>query len=242
VDGVGGPAGTAGGSEVEDLRFSDDRIWRLRQARVDPNVRLLTHPLIQQALTSAREVQADGAAFARLVSEIAAMMAYEIVRDEPTEPLEVATPFGTAMGAILSGEITLVPILRSGLAMADGIRRIIPQARVAHLGIYRDETSLEPVVYYNRLPPDIAATHVFVLDAMVATGGSATEAVFAVKRSGAVRIKLLCLVAVAEGLRRITRQHPDVSIYTAAIDPMLDRNGCIVPGLGDAGERLYGTR
>jgi uracil phosphoribosyltransferase len=214
----------------------------MRDVEFGPNVRVLTHPLIQQKLAAARDIRTDAKAFRRTVSELAAMMAFEVVRDEPTATVDLTTPFGAATGVELAGEITLVPILRSGLAMADGVLSVIPQARVAHLGIYRDETSLEPVVYYNRLPPDIAATTVYVLDAMVATGGSAAEAISAVKRSGATSIKVLCLVAVAEGLRRVTQTHPDVPVYTAAIDPTLDRNGYIVPGLGDAGDRLYGTQ
>ncbi len=169
------------------------------------------------------------------------LMAYELTREHGTESVEVMTPLGTARGAVLESHITLVPILRAGLGMADGILQLIPQARVGHLGIYRDETSLQPVVYYNKLPMDVAETEVILIDPMLATGGSSAAAVDAIKRTGATRIKMLCLVAAPEGIARMLQSHPDVVIYTAAVDSHLNEAGYIVPGLGDAGDRIFGT-
>ncbi|HOW17991.1 MAG TPA: uracil phosphoribosyltransferase [Phycisphaerae bacterium] len=210
--------------------------------KVPPNVHVISHPLIQEKLTHARDKRVDHQGFRRYLSEIAALMVFELTRDYPVEPVEVDTPLGQAVGTRLAADITVVPVLRAGLGMADGVLSLIPSARVGHLGIYRDETSLEPVVYYNKLPPDVADTEVIIVDPMLATGGSLTVAIAAIKRMGATRIKLLCLVASPEGIRRVVAEHPDVPIYTAAIDQRLDRDGYIVPGLGDAGDRLFGTR
>jgi len=205
------------------------------------NVHVVQHPLVQQKLTAARDVRSSSEDFRRLLGEIAMLMAYELTRDHATELQEVQTPLARAEGAVLRSEITLVPILRAGLGMADGILRLIPQARVGHLGIYRDETSLEPVVYYNKLPPGVARTDVILIDPMLATGGSCVAAIAAVKKTGATRIKLLCLVAAPEGIKRMRRAHPDIMIYTAAVDSHLDERGYIIPGLGDAGDRIFGT-
>ena len=206
-----------------------------------PNVLVITHPLVQQKLTTARDVATPSQDFRRLLGEIAMLMAYELTRDHATRPVEVQSPMGVATGAVLESEIALVPILRAGLGMADGILRLIPQARVGHLGIYRDETSLKPVVYYNKLPLEVGNSEVIVIDPMLATGGSSVVAVDAVKRTGATRIKLLCLVAAPEGIERLRAAHPDVVVYTAAIDSHLNEQGYIVPGLGDAGDRIFGT-
>lgn len=207
----------------------------------DPNVVIIQHPLVQQKLTAARDVHTSSQDFRRLLGETAMLMAYELTRAHATEAIEVQTPLGVARGAVLRSDITLVPVLRAGLGMADGILRLIPQARVGHLGIYRDETTLEPVVYYNKLPPDVARTEVILIDPMLATGGSCVAAVSAIKKTGATRIKLLCLVAAPEGVKRVRAAHPDVVIYTAAVDAYLDERGYIVPGLGDAGDRIFGT-
>jgi uracil phosphoribosyltransferase len=196
---------------------------------------------VQQKLTSARDKETPGPEFRRLLAEIAMLMAYELTRDHPTDPIDVETPLGTARGAVLRSEITLVPVLRAGLGMADGILRLIPQARVGHLGIYRDETTLQPVVYYNKLPPDVAQTEVIVIDPMLATGGSSVVAFDAIKRTGAEAVRMLCLVAAPEGIERMQEAHPDVTIYTAAVDSRLNDSGYIVPGLGDAGDRIFGT-
>jgi uracil phosphoribosyltransferase len=204
-------------------------------------VHVITHPLVQRKLTLARDKNSPSDMFRRLLGEIAMLMAYEITRHYPVDPVEVETPLDTASGAELRRGITLVPILRAGLGMADGILRLIPHARVGHLGIYRDETTLQPVVYYNKLPPGIAQTDVIVIDPMLATGGSCVVAIDAVKRTGAKTIKLLCLVSAPEGIRCLTQAHPDVAVYTAAIDSHLNADGYIVPGLGDAGDRIFGT-
>ncbi len=206
-----------------------------------PNVRVVTHPLVQQKLTTARDARTGSPEFRRLLAETAMLMAFEITRDYPTHDIDVETPMGLAKGKVLRTEITLVPILRAGLGMADGILRLIPHARVGHLGIYRDETSLQPVVYYNKLPPDVAATEVILIDPMLATGGSSVVAVEAIKKTGASRVKLLCLVAAPEGIEKMMAAHPDVMVYTAAIDSRLNEHGYIVPGLGDAGDRIFGT-
>lgn len=206
-----------------------------------PNLHVISHPLIQQKLSLARDKHTENDRFRRLLAEIAGLMVFELTRDYPVEQQTVDTPLGPADGAVLATEITLVPILRAGLGMADGILRMIPQARVGHLGIYRDETTLEPVVYYNKLPPNVAETEVIVIDPMLATGGSCSRAISAVKQVGAMRIKLLCLVAAPEGIARMSHDHPDVAVYTAAVDRQLNSEGYIVPGLGDAGDRLFGT-
>jgi uracil phosphoribosyltransferase len=206
-----------------------------------PNVRVVTHPLVQQKLSAARDSRTTSPEFRRLLAQTAMFMAFEITRDYPTKVIDVETPMGLARGTVLQAEITLAPILRAGLGMADGILRLIPHARVGHLGIYRDETSLEPVVYYNKLPPDVAQTEVIMIDPMLATGGSSVVGADAIKKAGATRIKLLCLVAAPEGIKRMLEAHPDVMVYTAAIDSHLNEKGYIVPGLGDAGDRIFGT-
>lgn len=206
-----------------------------------PGVHVVGHPLVQQKLTEARRVESCSEDFRRLLGEIAMLMAFEITRGYPTEPVQVQTPLGEAQGAVLCQPITLVPILRAGLGMADGVLRLIPQARVGHLGIYRDETTLAPVVYYNKLPVNVAQTQVIVIDPMLATGGSCVVAIDAVKGYGARQIKLLCLVAAPEGIKAMHKAHPDVAIYTASVDRCLNEQGYIVPGLGDAGDRIFGT-
>jgi uracil phosphoribosyltransferase len=207
----------------------------------DPHLHLLTHPLIQQRLTIARDCNTGVEAFRRQVSLIARLMVYELTRDYPTIEVDVQTPMGPCKGHKLAVNLTLVPILRAGLGMADGILELVPEARVGHLGLYRDERTLEPVTYYNKLPPDIAQTDVIVIDPMLATGGSLVAAIDYVSKVGARRIKILCLVASPEGIALVRRDHPEIPIYTAAVDERLDHRGYIVPGLGDAGDRLFGT-
>lgn len=205
------------------------------------NVRIVAHPLVQQKLTRARDARTEPAEFRRLLGEIAMLMAYELTREHAIEPVQVRTPLAETTGAVLACPVTLVPILRAGLGMADGILRLIPQARVGHLGIYRDEATLRPVVYYNKLPPDIAGTEVIVIDPMLATGGSSVAAMDVIKATGAQRLKLLCLVAAPEGISALSKAHPDVTVFTAAVDSHLNDVGYIVPGLGDAGDRNFGT-
>ncbi len=206
-------------------------------------VRVFDHPLIQHKLTILRDQRTGHKEFRELVEEIAMLMAFEATSDLPTRTIEVATPLATATGATIAGqEVAVVPILRAGLAMEAGILRLMPTARVGHIGIYRDPSSLDPHTYYCKLPPDIADRQVLVVDPMLATGGSAVEAIDLVKERGARVIRLMVLIAAPEGIRRVQEGHPDVDIYTAAVDERLNDHGYILPGLGDAGDRLYGTR
>lgn len=178
-----------------------------------------------------------------MVDEISMLMAYEITRDMPLDEIEVETPVAMSKAKVIAGKkLGLVPILRAGLGMVDGMLRLIPAARVGHVGMYRDPDTLEPVEYYVKLPSDISERELIVLDPMLATGGSASMAITALKKRGATHIKLMCLVAVPEGIQRIEEDHPDIDIYTAAIDEKLNEHGYIVPGLGDAGDRLFGTK
>ncbi len=207
------------------------------------NLTVLDHPLIQHKLTLLRDRNTSTRDFKQLVNEIAMLMAYEVTKDLATEPVEIETPLERMTGRVVSGKkLTLVPILRAGLGMADGISQLLPTARVGHIGVYRDEDSLQPVRYYAKLPGDEGERDYFVLDPMLATGGSATSAVTTLKTAGARRIRLLCLVAAPEGVKRMLDGHPDVPIFAAALDRGLNEHGYILPGLGDAGDRLFGTR
>ncbi len=206
-----------------------------------PNVHVITHPLIQQRLTLARDRRTGVEQFRMLLGQIASLMAFELTRDYPTIDVEVDTPVARCQGKRLAVDLTLVPVLRAGLGMADGILQLIPEARVGHLGLYRDEETLEPVTYYNKLPTNIAETDVIVIDPMLATGGSLVAAIDAIEAVGARRIKILCLVASPEGIATVCQSHPETPIYTAAVDERLNERGYIVPGLGDAGDRLFGT-
>jgi len=206
-------------------------------------VRVFDHPLIQHKLTILRDRRTGHKEFRELVEEVAMLMAFEATSDLPIRTVEVSTPLATARGATIAArEIAVVPILRAGLPMEAGILRLIPTARVGHVGIYRDPASLEPHTYYCKLPSDIAERLVLVVDPMLATGGSAVEAIGLLKARGARVVRLMVLIAAPEGVRRVQEGHPDVDIYTAAVDERLDDHGYILPGLGDAGDRLYGTR
>ncbi len=206
-------------------------------------VRVFDHPLIQHKLAILRDRRTGHKEFRELVEEIAMLMAFEATSDLPTSPIEIATPLATARGVTIAGqEIAVIPILRAGLAMEAGVLRLMPTARVGHIGIYRDPASLEPHTYYSKLPPDIADRQVLVVDPMLATGGSAVASIDLLKQRGARIIRLMVLVAAPEGIRRVQAGHPDVDIYTAAVDERLNDHGYILPGLGDAGDRLYGTR
>ncbi len=208
-----------------------------------PNLIVLAHPLIQHKLTILRERSTATRDFKQLVNEIAMLMAYEVTKDLPVEAVEVETPLERMRGARVAGKkLVLVPILRAGLGMVEGIAQLIPSARVGHIGIYREHDTLEPVDYYFKIPSDEDARDFFLLDPMLATGGSAVDAVSALKHAGAQRIRFLCLVAAPEGVRRMLQAHPDVSIFAAALDRQLNDHGYILPGLGDAGDRLFGTR
>ena len=206
-------------------------------------VRVFDHPLIQHKLTILRDRSTGHKEFRELVEEIAMLMAFAATSDLPTRTVEVQTPLAPARGATIAGqEVAVVPILRAGLAMEAGILRLMPTARVGHIGIYRDPASLEPHTYYCKLPSDIADRQVLLVDPMLATGGSAVESIDLLKQRGARVIRLMVLIAAPEGVRRVHEAHPDVAIYTAAVDDRLDDHGYILPGLGDAGDRLYGTR
>ena len=206
-----------------------------------PNVIVVDHPVIQTKLTELRDFSADHRKFRELLNEIASLMVYEVTRDWPTKPRLVQTPMERMTGKVLARQVTLVPILRAGLGMADGVLRLLPEARLGHLGVYRDETTLEPVSYYQKLPSDIAATEVLLIDPMLATGGSGSAAVAFLKKAGVTSMKFVCLVAAPEGIANLHRQHPEVPIYCAAIDRQLNEKGYILPGLGDAGDRIFGT-
>ena len=208
-----------------------------------PTLSLVRHPLVQHKLTMLRNRGTPTKIFKELVDEIAMLMAYEATSDLTLEAVEVETPLEQTSGWRVSGKkLTLVPILRAGLGMVEGILRLVPAARVGHIGLYRDHDTLEPVDYYFKVPGDAAERDFFVLDPMLATGGSAAAAVTSLKRAGAKSIRFLCLVAAPEGVRRLERAHPDVPIYCASLDRELNELGYILPGLGDAGDRLFGTR
>ena len=206
-----------------------------------PNLNILEHPLIQQKLYYLRSKKSNNLSFRNMLDEIAALMVYEVTRDLPVDEREVETPLETTTGYVLSRKLTLVPILRAGLAMCDGILKLIPQARVGHLGLYRDKSSLKPVEYYSKFPSDMSESDVIIIDPMLATGGSAVAAVDFVKKAGVTSIRFVCLVASPEGVTLMKEKHSDVQIYTAALDRQLNEHGYILPGLGDAGDRIYGT-
>lgn len=204
---------------------------------------VLDHPLIQHKLTRIRDKNTGTKEFRELVDEVAMLMAFEITRDLQLMDVETETPVTTAKTKELAGKkIGLIPILRAGLGMVEGMRKLIPAAKVGHVGLYRDPETLQPVEYYIKLPSDISERELIVIDPMLATGGSANDAIHSIKKRGAKHIKLMCLVAAPEGVEVIKQEHPDVDIYLAAIDEGLDENGYIVPGLGDAGDRLFGTK
>jgi uracil phosphoribosyltransferase len=209
--------------------------------RTWPNVTVIRHPVVQQELTVVRDKHTGVEQFRRLLGQIARLMVFEITRDYPTTTRKIETPMGPCEGQVLARGLTLVPILRAGLGMVEGILELLPAARVGHLGIYRDKKTLKPVTYYNKLPPDIAQTDVIIIDPMLATAGSLSAAIDVIKKTGADRIKVVCLVAAPEGISYLSGQHPDVPIFTAAVDDCLNDHGYIVPGLGDAGDRLFGT-
>jgi uracil phosphoribosyltransferase len=204
-------------------------------------VTIFDHPLIQHKLTWMRDRSLSDRPFRALLAQIAGLMVYEVTREFPTKAVEVLTPMERAVGRRIMARITVVPVLRAGLAMAEGILDIMPEARVGHLGMYRDEKTLRPVPYLQRLPKDLDAGPVLLVDPMLATGGSACESIAVLRRAGAKDLRFVCLVAAPEGIQRLRLEHPDVPIYAAAVDRELNEKGFILPGLGDAGDRLYGT-
>jgi uracil phosphoribosyltransferase len=208
---------------------------------VASQVHVSTHPLVQHKMTLLRDQRTDPKKFRELLREMAVLIAYEATADLATREVAVMTPLGQVAGHRLRERVGIVPILRAGLGMVEGIWNLVPNAEVWHIGIFRDEETLEPVEYYSRLPVSPTVDICLVLDPMLATGGSAVAAVDILKRWGARRIKFVGVIAAAEGVRRLTTAHPDVPLYLAAVDERLNEMGYIVPGLGDAGDRLFGT-
>lgn len=203
---------------------------------------ILNHPLIQHKISLMRKKETGSKDFRELASEVATLMCYEATRDLPLKEVTVETPICRCKTKMIAGrKLAIVPILRAGLGMVDGMLTLIPAAKVGHIGLYRDHETLKPVEYYNKLPQDIDERDVIVLDPMLATGGSAIDAITIVKRSHPKSIKFLCVIAAPEGLEALTKAHPDVHIYCAAVDECLNENGYILPGLGDAGDRIFGT-
>ncbi len=224
---------------MNSLQLSNQK----RRDQYMSNVFVLDHPLIQHKLTYIRNKNTGTKEFRALVDEVSALMAFEITRDLPLEEKTIETPVTEAVTKVISGKkIGLVPILRAGLGMVDGMLRLIPAAKVGHVGLYRDPETLQPVEYYVKLPTDIEERDFIVIDPMLATGGSANDAIHSLKKRGATNIKLMCLIAAPEGVEVIQKEHPDVDIYLAALDERLDEKGYIIPGLGDAGDRLFGTK
>lgn len=204
---------------------------------------VLEHPLIQHKLSIIRDKDCSTKVFREVVNEIAMLMTYEVSRDMPVEDYEIKTPITTTVQKKLAGKkVAIIPILRAGLGMVDGMLSLIPAAKVGHIGLYRDHETLEPVEYFVKLPADIEERQLFVVDPMLATGGSAIMAIDALKRRGASNIKFVCLVAAPEGVEALRSAHPDIDIYAASLDERLNEDGYIVPGLGDAGDRLFGTK
>ena len=204
---------------------------------------VMDHPLVQHKVSILRDVSTGTKQFKELVNELAVLLAYEATRDLPLTDVEVQTPITTATCKMLAGKkMAIVPILRAGLGMVEGVMTIVPSAKVGHIGLYRDPETLNPVEYYCKLPADIEERDVFVVDPMLATGGSASDAIKLIKEKGAKRIKFLGLLAAPEGLERLRADHPDVDIYVATLDSHLNDHGYIVPGLGDAGDRIFGTK
>lgn len=207
------------------------------------NVFVFDHPLIQHKISLMRDKRTTTKEFRELVSEVSMLMAYEVTRDLPLEEVEIETPIAKAKSNVLAGKkMALIPILRAGLGMVDGMLNLLPMSKVGHIGLYRDPVSLEPVEYYCKLPEDATERDVVLLDPMLATGGSASAAVTFLKEKNITHIRFMCLIAAPEGIERLHSDHPDVPIFCAAKDQRLDENAYIVPGLGDAGDRLFGTR
>jgi len=206
-------------------------------------VKIIEHPLIQHKLTLMRDVKTGTKEFRELLEEISMLMAFEITRDLPLVEVEIETPVVKCRSKVVAGKkLGVVPILRAGLGMLNGVIRIIPAAKVGHIGLYRDPETLLPVEYYCKLPNDITERDFILIDPMLATGGSAAAAIALLKSKGAKNIKLMCLVAAPEGVMLVNKEHPDVEIYVAAVDECLNDHGYIVPGLGDAGDRIFGTK
>lgn len=206
-------------------------------------ITVVDHPLVQHKLSLMRDEKTPSNVFRQLLREVSLLLGYEVLRDLDMTEVTIKTPLGTMQAPALSGKkLVLVPILRAGQGLLDGLLELVPSARVGHIGLYRDHDTLRPVQYYLKLPADIGARSVVLLDPMLATGNSAVAAISRLKEAGAQDIRFLCLLAAPEGVKAVAASHPDVRIFTAAVDDRLDENGYIVPGLGDAGDRMYGTK
>ena len=215
----------------------------VRECKLMGQVHVIDHPLVQHKLTLMRQIETGAKDFRELLSEIATLMCYEVTRDLPMEEIEIETPICKCKSKVISGKkLGIVPILRAGLGMVDGFVSLIPTCRVGHIGLYRDPETHLPVEYYCKLPPDASERELIVVDPMLATGGSSCDAITMLKKRGCHNIKLVCLVGCPEGIEKVKATHPDVDIFIAAIDERLNENKYIVPGLGDAGDRLYGTK
>lgn len=210
---------------------------------MNERVKIINHPLIQHKLSIMRDINTGSKDFRELLEEIAMLMCYEVTRDFQLEDVEIETPICITKAKMLTGKkVGIVPILRAGLGMVDGMMRIIPAAKVGHIGLYRDPETLKPVEYYCKLPSDITEREFIVVDPMLATGGSAVDAIHMLKNKGAKSIRLMCLIAAPEGVEAVLKAHEDVDIYIANLDEKLNEHGYIVPGLGDAGDRIFGTK
>lgn len=206
-------------------------------------VNILDHPLIQHKLTQIRQKDTSTTQFRQMINEIGGLMVYEITRDLPLEQIEIETPVAKTKANVIAGKkMVVVPILRAGLGMVDGILQMIPSARIGHIGIFSDEETLQPVEYFAKFPEELDQRDIFIVDPMLATGGFAIAAINSIKQRGAKNIKLVCLVGAPEGVKAINEAHPDVTVYLASLDEKLNEKGYIVPGLGDAGDRIFGTK
>ena len=210
---------------------------------MDSRVNVINHPLIQHKLSIMRDINTGSKDFRELLEEIAMLMGYEVTRSFQLEDVEITTPICTTSAKMLTGKkVAIVPILRAGLGMVDGMLKLIPAAKVGHIGLYRDPVTLHPVEYYCKLPADIEERDIIITDPMLATGGSSCGAITLLKQKGAKNIKLMCLIAAPEGIEAVLKAHPDIEIYVAHVDEKLNEHGYIVPGLGDAGDRIFGTK
>lgn len=210
---------------------------------MENQVFIMNHPLVQHKVSLLRDKQTGSKEFREIISEIAMLMCYEATSDLPLKDVEIETPVSVAKTKILAGrKMACIPILRAGIGMVDGVMAMIPAAKVGHIGLYRDPETLKPVEYYSKLPKDITERDVIVLDPMLATGGTAVDAIDIIKQSKPKSIKFMCIIAAPEGMKALTTAHPDVPIYCAAMDEKLNDHGYIVPGLGDAGDRIFGTK
>ena len=210
---------------------------------MENQVFIMDHPLIQHKLTLLRDKNTGSKEFRELVAEVAMLMCYEATRDLPLKEVEIETPVAVAKTKVISGrKLAFVPILRAGIGMVDGVLNLVPAAKVGHIGLYRDPETLKPVEYYCKLPVDVQEREVIVIDPMLATGGSAVDAISLIRAKGVKNIKYMCIIAAPEGLKALSDAHPDVQIYCAALDEKLNEHGYIVPGLGDAGDRIFGTK